>query len=133
MDDDSKSGLPALEPILRIVPMPAEENSFGAVFGGWLMSQLDIAGGIVAIRRARGKVTTAAAKVDFEKPLCIGDIVSFYARIARCGRTSITVEAEVFAERRSGGFVEAVRAAKAELVYVAIDEEGRKRELPPES
>ncbi len=123
--------LPQEDPALRVVPMPADANAYGDVFGGWIMSQVDIAGGVAAHRRARSRVTTVAVtSFAFRQPVSVGDLVSFYARVLRCGKTSITVDVEVFAERRVGGFAKVVRVTEAQLVYVALDAEGRKRELP---
>lgn len=124
--------LPQEDPALRVVPMPADANAYGDVFGGWIMSQVDIAGGVAAHRRARSRVTTVAVtSFAFKQPVSVGDLVSFYSRVLRCGRTSITVDVEVFAERRVGGFSKVVRVTEAQLVYVALDDEGLKRELPP--
>src|ERR1044071_7781093 len=86
--------LPDTEPALRVVPMPADANQHGDIFGGWVMSQVDIAGSIPASRRARGRVATVAVNsFVFREPVLIGDVVSFYAQITREGRTSITVSA----------------------------------------
>lgn len=121
---------------LRVVPMPADTNAAGNIFGGWLMSQVDIAGSVVAIRRAQGPVTTVAVSAfRFHKPVYVGDVVSLYADIARVGTTSITVDVVVYAERglRQGGVVGAVDiVAEATLTYVAIDTSYRKRPVPPE-
>src|SRR5215210_2953600 len=92
--------LPDEEPALRVVPMPADANYHGDIFGGWIMSQVDIAGSVPASRRARGRIATVAVNsFVFKQPVLIGDLVSFYARIIRVGRTSITVDVEVFAQR----------------------------------
>ena len=88
------------ELILRVVPMPADVNSNGDIFGGWVMSQVDIAGGVAAAQRARGRVATVAVNAfQFRQPISIGDVVSFYASIQKMGQTSITVHVEVIAER----------------------------------
>src|SRR5260221_14261341 len=88
------------DPTLRVVPMPSDANYVGDIFGGWIMSQVDVAGSIPAIRRARGRVATVAVNsFVFKKPVLIGDLVSFYAREVRVGNTSITVDVEVYAER----------------------------------
>src|SRR5437764_6764684 len=90
---DDNVSLPGQEPALRVVPMPADANQHGDIFGGWVMSQVDIAGGVVAARRARGRVATVAVNsFVFREPVLIGDVVSFYAEILRVGRTSITVD-----------------------------------------
>lgn len=121
---------------LRLVPMPADTNAAGNIFGGWLMSQVDIAGSVVAIRRAQGPVTTVAVSAfRFHKPVYVGDVVSLYANVARVGTTSITVDVLVYAERglRHGGIAGAVEiVAEATLTYVAIDANYHKRPVPPE-
>lgn len=122
---------------LRVLPMPADTNAAGNIFGGWLMSQVDIAGSIVAVRRARGPITTVAVNAfRFLKPVYVGDVVSFYADIVRVGNTSITVDVVVYVERglrntTGAGVVEKV--AEATLTYVAIDAQYRKRTVPPET
>ena len=124
--------LPKESPALRVVPMPADANVYGDVFGGWIMAQVDIAGGVAARRRARGRVTTVAVtSFVFKQPVSVGDLVSFYARILKVGKSSITVDVEVFAERHEADLSEAVRVTEAQLVYVALDADGRKREVPP--
>ena len=117
-------------PALRVVPMPADANQNGDIFGGWIMSQVDIAGGIVAGRIARGRVATVAVKeFVFKQPVQIGDVLSFYAEVVRIGRTSVTVNLEVFAERRPSDPT-VVKVTEATLTYVAIDSNGRPRPLP---
>ena len=116
---------------LRVVPRPSDANANGDIFGGWIMSQVDLAGSIPAIRRAKGRVATVAVnQFVFKQPVHIGDVVSFYATIKRVGRTSITVDVEVFSERNRGTTV--VRVTEAELTYVAINMDGKPRELQPE-
>jgi len=117
-------------PALRVVPMPADANQNGDIFGGWIMSQVDIAGGIVAGRLARGRVATVAVKeFVFKQPVQIGDVLSFYADLVRVGKTSITVTVEVYAERRPSDPT-VVKVTEATLTYVAIDREGRPRPVP---
>src|SRR3970282_73835 len=96
------TALPAgKEPTLRVVPMPADENQSGDIFGGWIMAQVDIAGSISAVRVARCRVATVAVNsFQFKQPVLVGDVVSFYADVVRVGRTSITVNVEVYAQRR---------------------------------
>lgn len=122
---------------LRLVPMPADTNAAGNIFGGWLMSQVDIAGSVVAIRRAQGPVTTVAVTAfRFHKPVYVGDVVSLYAEVTRVGTTSITVDVTVYAERglRQSGIVGTVeKVAESTLTYVAIDANYRKRPVPPEA
>jgi acyl-CoA thioesterase YciA len=117
-------------PALRVVPMPADSNQNGDIFGGWIMSQVDIAGGTVAHRLARGRVATVAVKeFTFKQPVQIGDVVSFYVELERIGTTSITVTVEVYAERRPED-PEVVKVTEATLTYVAIDRDGRPRAVP---
>jgi acyl-CoA thioesterase YciA len=117
-------------PALRVVPMPADSNQNGDIFGGWIMSQVDIAGGTVAGRVARGRVATVAVKeFVFKQPVQIGDVVSFYVELERIGTTSITVTVEVYAERRPEE-PKTVKVTEATLTYVAIDRDGRPRTVP---
>ncbi|MEO8157835.1 MAG: acyl-CoA thioesterase [Betaproteobacteria bacterium] len=114
------------DPTLRVVPMPSDANYTGDIFGGWIMSQVDIAGAIPAIELAKGRVATVAVNsFVFKQPVMIGDVVSFYADVVRVGRTSITVDVEVFARRRSSR--EVVKVTEAKLTYVAVDDERRPR------
>ncbi|MCW5597906.1 MAG: acyl-CoA thioesterase [Nitrosomonas sp.] len=127
--------LPDGQPILRTVPMPADTNHAGDIFGGWIMSQVDMAGSIVGIRRARGRVATVAVNsFVFKQPVFVGDIVSFYADIVKIGRTSITVDVSVYAQRgvREGGEEICIKVTEAMLTYVAIDEQRRPRMVPQE-
>ena len=118
------------ELVLRVVPMPADVNANGDIFGGWVMAQVDIAGGVAAARRARGRIATVAVNSFlFKQPISIGDLVSFYARIDRVGRTSVTVHVEVIAQRNPSAPV-VVKVTEATVTYVAIDREGGKREVP---
>ena len=119
------------EPVLRVVPMPSDANFNGDIFGGWIMSQVDIAGSIPAVRLARGRIATVAVNsFIFKQPVLVGDLVSFYADIMRVGRTSITVAVEVYAQRRSQH--EVVKVTEATLTYVAVDDKGRPRPVNPE-
>jgi len=124
--------LPAKQPTLRVMPMPADLNQNGDVFGGWVMAQVDVAGAIPAMRRARGRVATVSVNSFlFKQPVSVGDIVSLYAEIVRIGRTSITVSVEVYAERNYANPL-TVKVTEAQLTYVAIDTIGQKRDVPPE-
>jgi acyl-CoA thioesterase YciA len=117
-------------PALRVVPMPADSNHNGDIFGGWIMAQVDVAGGIVAGRVARGRVATVSVNsFVFKQPVQIGDVLSLYAEVQRIGNTSITVDVQVFAER---GREEAkvVKVTEAVLTYVAIDLKGKPRPVP---
>ena len=128
-----RSILPSRHSTLRVVPMPADLNQNGDVFGGGVLAQVDVAGAIPAMRRARGRVATVSVNSFlFKQPVSVGDIVSLYADIVRVGKTSITVKVEVYAERN---YVDPiiVKVTEAELTYVAIDLDGKKRELPAEN
>jgi acyl-CoA thioesterase YciA len=128
MTDQQPTVLPAgKEPTLRVVPMPADSNSSGDIFGGWVMSQVDIAGSIPAIRAARGRVATVAVNsFVFRQPVMVGDLVSFYAEVIKIGRTSITVSVEVYAQRNPEK-EETVKVTEATLTYVAVDAQRRPR------
>ena len=119
------------ELVLRVIPMPADCNANGDIFGGWVMSQVDLAGSVLPLRHSRGRtVTVAVNEFIFKQPVRVADILSFYAKLARVGTTSMTVEVEVVAERLSmqGQFI---KVTEATLTYVAIDEEGQPRKVPP--
>jgi acyl-CoA thioesterase YciA len=119
------------EPVLRVVPMPADVNIHGDVFGGWIMSQVDIAGGVAASQRARGRVATVAVNAfQFKEPVFMGDLLSFYADVVRVGNTSLTVKVEVFAQRTPTD-VEVVKVTEATLTYVATGSDRRPRPVPP--
>lgn len=123
--------LPDRQPTLRVMPMPADVNQNGDVFGGWIMAQVDVAGAIPAMRRARGRVATVSVNAFlFKQPVSVGDVVSFFADVVRVGRTSITVNVEVYAERNPTDPM-IVKVTEATLTYVAINQQGEKRELPP--
>jgi acyl-CoA thioesterase YciA len=110
-----------------MVPMPANANHSGDIFGGWIMSQVDMAGSIPAVRVAKGRVATVAVNsFVFKQPVLVGDVVSLYAEVVRVGRTSITVNVEVYAQRRPER-EEVVKVTEATLTYVAIDENRRPR------
>ncbi len=138
-DTDQKPSRPematlpaAREPTLRVVPMPSDANYTGDIFGGWIMSQVDIAGAIPAIELAQGRVATVAVNsFVFKQPVMIGDVVSFYAKVVRVGRTSITVDVEVYARRRA--LPDVVKVTEATLTYVAVDDERRPRPVSQDS
>jgi acyl-CoA thioesterase YciA len=122
---------PAGEPALRTLAMPADANPNGDIFGGWVLSQMDLAGSVPATARAQGRIATVAMDtVRFHRPVFIGDLVSCYAEVVKVGNTSITVKVETWAARRAGK----TRAKVTEgiLVYVAIDDNGRPRAVPKE-
>jgi acyl-CoA thioesterase YciA len=124
------TALPDRAPVLRVVPMPADTNQHGDIFGGWIMSQVDIAGGVMAARRARGRVATVAVEsFVFKQPVRVGDVVTIFAEISRTGTTSVTVDVEVFAQRNPDDVV-TVKVTEASLTYVALDATGRPRPLP---
>ena len=124
--------LPDEDPILRVVPMPADANQHGDIFGGWVMSQADIAGAVPAARRARGRVATVAVNsFVFKEPVLVGDVVSFYATITNVGRTSVTVDVQVYAQRNPGRLI-CVKVTEASLTYVAVGPDRRPIPLPAE-
>lgn len=118
------------EPVLRIQPRPADVNMHGDIFGGWIMAQVDMAGGIVAARRAKGRVATVAVnQFVFKHPVFVGDVLSLYVDVTRVGRTSITVAVEVFAERGIPD-TQVYRVTEATLTFVAVDLDRRPRPVP---
>src|SRR3546814_2356354 len=124
------SEAPPGQPALRSIAMPADANPNGDIFGGWLLAQMDLAGSVVAYERAGGRVATIAIDdITFLKPVNIGDLVSCYAAVVRIGTTSIRVKVETFGRRRDGGAI--VKVTEGMVTYVAIDENGRKRPVPP--
>jgi len=117
-------------PTLRVVPMPADANQHGDIFGGWIMAQVDVAGGVVASQRSRGRVATVAVNSFlFKHPVFIGDVLSFYAEIVHVGNTSITVNVEVYAQRNPAD-IEVVKVTEATLTFVATGADGRPRPVP---
>lgn len=129
---DENVSLPNQDPALRVVPMPADANQHGDIFGGWVMSQVDVAGAVPAARRARGRVATVAVNsFVFKQPVLVGDLVSFYATITHVGRTSVTVDVQVYAERNPGKMI-CVKVTEASLTYVAVGPDRRPVPLPPE-
>ncbi len=128
----TESALPDRQPTLRVVAMPGDVNALGSVFGGWIMAQVDIAASIPAIRHAKGKVATRAVNsFEFSEPLFVGDVVSFYADLVRIGKTSLTVDVEVYAERLRQGARQSIKVTQAQLTFVALDEHGRPRNIEP--
>ena len=115
------------DPTLRVIPMPSDASHTGDIFGGWIMSQVDLAGSIPAVRLAKGRVATIAVNsFTFKQPVFVGDVVSFYAEVVKVGRTSITVDVTVYAQRRPER-EECVKVTEAVLTYVAVDNERRPR------
>ncbi len=118
------------ELVLKVIPMPGDCNANGDIFGGWVMAQVDLAGSVLPARYTQGRMATVAVnEFIFKQPVRVGDILSFFAKVVRIGRTSVTVKVEVFAERfrLQGNYI---KVTEASLTYVAIDEEGRPREIP---
>jgi len=118
-------------PAIRVPARPADVNPGGSIFGGWIMSYVDIAGSIPAVARAKGPVVTRAVdSFEFKKPVFIGDLISCYANIVSEGRTSMKIQVEVYAERMCGDKTDCIKVTEATLVYVAIDEHRIPRPLP---
>jgi acyl-CoA thioesterase YciA len=116
--------------VLRVMPLPADSNSNGDIFGGWIMAQVDLAGAVLPSRIAKGRIATVAVnQFIFKQPVSIGDLLSFYAKVEHIGRTSVTVHVEVYAERNPAN-LRVVKVTEANLTYVAIDANGQPRELP---
>ena len=130
MSDKENSNLPEGMPTLRVMPMPADANVHGDMFGGWIMAQVDIAGALPTVRRANGRVGTVAVNsFVFKQPVFVGDLLSFYAKIVKTGTTSITVNVEVYAERNRLQ-AEIVKVTEATLTYVATGDDRRPRAIP---
>jgi acyl-CoA thioesterase YciA len=116
--------------VMRVMPMPADANGNGDIFGGWIMAQVDLAGSVLPYRIAKGRIATVAVnQFIFKQPVSMGDLLSFYAHVERVGRTSITVRVEVYAERNPAD-LQVVKVTEANLTYVAIDMNGKPRALP---
>jgi acyl-CoA thioesterase YciA len=116
--------------VLRVIPLPADVNANGDIFGGWVMAQVDLAGAVLPARIAQGRIATVAVnQFVFKQPVRIGDLLSFYAEIKRIGRTSITVEVEVYAQRLAAQD-QVVKVTEATLTYVATDAAGKPRPVP---
>ena len=121
---------PGSEPALRIFAMPKDANANGDVFGGWVMSQMDLAGAVPAVDRAGGRIATVAVNaMRFHQPIAVGDLVTCYATIESVGKTSISVKVETWAKRRRT--TDQVKVTEGTFVYVAINDNGAKRALPP--
>ena len=116
--------------VMRVMPLPADVNGNGDVFGGWIMAQVDMAGAVLPSRIAKGRIATVAVnQFIFKQPVSIGDLLSFYAKVERIGRTSITVHVAVYAERNPAD-LKVVKVTEANLTYVAIDGQGQPRAIP---
>jgi acyl-CoA thioesterase YciA len=116
--------------VLRVMPMPADANGNGDIFGGWIMAQVDLAGAVLPARIAKGRIVTVAVnQFIFKQPVSMGDLLSFYAKVERIGTTSVTVNVEVYAERDPAN-LHVVKVTEANLTYVAIDMQGKPRPIP---
>lgn len=121
------------ELVLKVIPMPADCNANGDIFGGWVMAQVDLAGSVIPARYAGGRMATVAVnEFIFKQPVRVGDILSFYSELTRIGRTSMTVKVEVYAER-FGSQGRYIKVTEASVTYVAIDDQGQPRPVPPSS
>ena len=120
------------ELVLKVIPMPADSNANGDIFGGWVMAQVDLAGSVIPARYTQGRMATVAVnEFVFKQPVRVGDILSFFSKLIRIGRTSVTVRVEVYAERsRNQGHY--IKVTEASVTYVALDDEGRPRVIPVE-
>jgi acyl-CoA thioesterase YciA len=118
------------ELVLKVIPLPADANMNGDIFGGWVMAQVDLAGSVIPSRLARGRIATVAVnQFIFKQPVKIGDLLSFYAEVQRVGNTSITVGVEVYAQRMRQPD-HTIKVTEAQLTYVAIDDAGQPRSIP---
>ncbi|MBK7613281.1 MAG: acyl-CoA thioesterase [Vitreoscilla sp.] len=126
-----RTSLPqGLDLVMRVMPMPADANGNGDIFGGWIMAQVDLAGAVLPARIAKGRITTVAVnEFIFKQPVSVADLLSFYAKITRIGNTSISVHVEVYAERNPAD-LHVVKVTEANLTYVAIDSDGKPRQIP---
>ena len=116
--------------VLRVMPLPADVNANGDIFGGWIMAQVDLAGAVLPARIAKGRIATVAVnEFIFKQPVSLGDLLSFYARVTRVGTTSVSVHVEVYAERNPAN-LQVVKVTEADLTYVAIDSAGQPRPVP---
>ena len=118
------------ELVLKVIPMPGDTNGNGDIFGGWVMAQVDLAGSVLPARYTQGRMATVAVnEFVFKQPVRVGDILSFFSSVTRIGRTSVTVQVEVYAENfeRQGQYMKVTQAL---LTYVAIDDKGRPRPIP---
>ncbi len=119
------------EPRIKIVAMPKDTNPSGNIFGGWIMAQIDIAGAIATRDLPVHRVVTVAINsMSFREPIFVGDVVSFYAKVTKVGRTSITTEVEVIAERSGDdGFRRCIHVTSATVTYVSVDDSGKKQQI----
>jgi acyl-CoA thioesterase YciA len=131
-NEHATTSLPQREPTIRVAAMPSDANYTGDIFGGWLMGQVDIAGSIPAVHRAKGRVATIAVNsFVFKQPIFVGDVVSFYTKIIKTGTTSVTVDVEVYVQRDPAN-PKCHKVTEATLTYVAVGEDRKPRPLPLE-
>lgn len=118
------------ELVLKVIPMPADSNANGDIFGGWVMAQVDLAGSVIPARIAKGRIATVAVnQFIFKQAVKVGDLLSFFAEVERIGTTSVTVKVEVYAQRMRQPD-QTIKVTEANLTYVAIDMDGKPRPLP---
>ena len=121
------------ELVLKVIPMPADSNANGDIFGGWVMAQVDLAGSVIPARIAKGRIATVAVnQFIFKQAVKIGDLLSFFAEVERIGTTSVTVKVEVYAQRMRQPD-QTIKVTEANLTYVAIDMDGKPRNLPADT
>lgn len=131
MTESSPSDQPKGVLAIRQVAMPANLNAGGNVFGGWILSQMDLAGGITANDHAQGRVATVAiTAMEFHLPVLAGDVLCCYADVTKVGRTSLTIHVQAWVHRRSGPKLEELKVTEGDFVFVALDENGTKRVIP---
>jgi len=124
--------LPDKQPAIRVVAMPKDTNAAGSIFGGWIMSQVDLAASIAALERAKGRVVTVAVNsFEFKEPVFVGDLISCFSDVTKVGNTSITVKVEVYAQR-DPEHVKTVKVTEAELTFVALEKNRKPRRVPKE-
>lgn len=118
------------QPATKLIAMPKDSNAGGSIFGGWIMANVDLAGAVPAVARAKGRVATVAVNsFEFQEPVLVGDVVSYYADVIKTGNSSITIKVEVYAQRNPAD-METIKVTEAELTYVALDENRKPRQLP---
>ncbi len=128
---DSKDGSPRGDLVIRTVAFPAQMNSGGNIFGGWVLGQMDTAGGITAAEKAQGRVATVAVKeMKFEKPVHVGDVICCYVDVTNIGTTSVTTHVQVWVHRHRGAEISEIKVTEGDFVFVALNEKGKPRAIP---
>lgn len=128
---DSNDGTPRGALVIRTVAFPAQMNSGGNIFGGWVLGQMDTAGGITAAEHAQGRVATVAVKaMKFEKPVHVGDVICCYVDVVKVGSTSITTHVQVWVHRHKGAEISEIKVTEGDFVFVALNEKGKPRAIP---